>query len=61
VTLERLRQKRAEGSFVRWWNATGYIVRIARDGSWADMLWFEGDARWSKRQSLARLSDWAEA
>lgn len=48
--------------------AHGVVTRVARDGSWADMIWWQGPPRlgeppdwvpqWRKRQPLGRLDEW---
>lgn len=65
MTLETLRRKRADGSPVFWMGCYGRVMRIARDGSWADIEWYSGAWEfirrtdgWSKRQPLDRLADW---
>lgn len=73
MTLERLRQKSADGTPVLWpgMRTYGIVTRVARDGSWADMVWWQGPARlgspppgypcWSKRTALGQLDDWEDA
>lgn len=66
MTLEMLRRKRSDGSPVFWpgFGCYGQVMRIARDGSWADMEWATDmwaliqHRRWRKRQPLDRLSEW---
>jgi hypothetical protein len=70
LTVDDLRQKRVDGTPVLWpgQHAYGIVMRVARDGSWADMRWWQGPPSlgappsgfptWTKRQPLARLSEW---
>lgn len=65
MTLETLRRKRVDGSPVLWQGCYGKVIRVARDGSWADMEWASSmqsfivrSDMWRKRQPLDRLSDW---
>jgi hypothetical protein len=65
VTTEMLRRKRVDGSPVFWLGCYGRVIRVARDGSWADVEWassmwafIAGGDTWRKRQPLDRLIDW---
>jgi len=58
MTLDQLRAARANSLPVAWNGTRGYVLRVARDGTWADMIWHRGVATWHKRQPLDRLADW---
>ena len=60
-----LRMKAKDKTPVLWpeMKVMGYVTRVARDGSWADMVWSQGPYGypWSKRQPLDRLAEWQHA
>lgn len=68
MTLTELRQKRQDGTPVMCMGAYGVVTRVARDGAWADMVWWQGPPNldgpppgcptWSKRSPLNRLAEW---
>ena len=70
MTVDELRKKRADGTPVLWRSqkAYGIVTRVAADGSWADMIWWQGPPSlgsppsgylsWHKRQPLVRLAEW---
>jgi hypothetical protein len=47
-------------------NCIGFVQRVAKDGSWADVRWKMGNQEWSKRmpsealvpQTTIRVGDW---
>jgi hypothetical protein len=70
MTLDTLRRKAKDGTPVLWprMQAYGIVLRVAKDGMWADMWWWHGPVRlheppvgfasWRKRQPLACLAEW---
>ena len=65
LTADDLRRKARDGTPVLWPGmAVGRVIRVARDGTWADMEWgrsrldFDSGDAWRKRQPLTRLADW---
>jgi hypothetical protein len=61
MTLRHLRIKAIDRTPVFWpeMKVMGTVTRVARDGSWADMIWSQGSyVSWRKRQSLDRLAEW---
>lgn len=72
LTAKDLRRKRVDRTPVLWrrMGVIGTVERVARDGSWADMVWTTGssfdliertDASWTKRQPLDRIEEWEHA
>ena len=45
----RHRIKRADWVRVKGHRSIGFVIRVARDGSWADVRWRLGTEEWSKR------------
>lgn len=68
LTVEDLRRKRKDGTPVAWNHCYGIVLRVAKDGTWADMWWWQGTARlngpaegypnWRKRSPLANIAEW---
>ena len=66
LTANDLRRKARDGTPVLWPGmAVGYVTRVARDGTWADMVWARtwpdltgGVRTWRKRQPLDRIGEW---
>lgn len=48
------RAKLKRGDRLHWMDCRGYVIRVAKDGSWADIMWLDPlrDAPWTKRQKL---------
>lgn len=63
MDLRILRFKAIDKTPVLWrqMGVKGVVGRVARDGSWADMEWRQGDYTWRKRQPLDRLDEWEHA
>lgn len=38
-----------------WRSARGFVKRVARDGSWADVRWRMGGSEWVKRMRASAL------
>jgi hypothetical protein len=55
---DRLKFERGEQVVYRCTNpATGYVLRVARDGSWADVRWDSGmDHQYTRRVKTANIS-----
>ncbi len=70
MTVDVLRCKRVDGTPVVWFKmrAYGIVTRVAADGSWADMVWWQGPPslgappdgcpQWRKRQPLGCIGEW---
>jgi hypothetical protein len=70
MSADTLRQKRHDGTPVFWprFKAYGIVTRVASDGAWADMVWWQGPpnlnrppdgcAQWRKRQPLKQINEW---
>lgn len=60
MRLTELREARISRRTILWGDVRGVVLRVAKDGTWADMEWWTPDSMraWVKRQPLDRLADW---